>query len=132
MKNLFAASAYGGAGWSPRASSLRQEIGSVWATCGVATEWSPLKAVLLHSPGPELDQVTDPEQVQMLAPLEAQRARQQHLRGSHDPIPLPSSFFPPVKVLGTSFRHMTPQQAARPSAVGPCRRFLTETESWFI
>ena len=78
MKNLFAASAYGGAGWSPRASSLRQEIGSVWATCGVATEWSPLKAVLLHSPGPELDQVTDPEQVQMLAPLDAQRARQQH------------------------------------------------------
>jgi N-dimethylarginine dimethylaminohydrolase len=44
----------------------------------LATEWSTLKAVLLHSPGPELDQVTDPEQAQMLAPLDAHRARQQH------------------------------------------------------
>jgi N-dimethylarginine dimethylaminohydrolase len=44
----------------------------------VATEWSPLKAVLLHRPGPELDELADPDQAQMLAPLDAGRAREQH------------------------------------------------------
>jgi hypothetical protein len=32
--------AYGGAGWSPRARSLRQEIGSLWSACGVMNEWT--------------------------------------------------------------------------------------------
>jgi N-dimethylarginine dimethylaminohydrolase len=72
------AAAYGGAGWSPRATSLRQEIGTTWAACGLATEWSPLRAVLLHHPGEELDTVADPDQAQMLAPLDIARARWQH------------------------------------------------------
>jgi arginine deiminase len=74
------AAAYGGAGWSPRTASLRQEIGigRVWGACGIATEWSPLKAVLLHRPGAELEAVTDPDAAQMLAPLDADRARAQH------------------------------------------------------
>lgn len=76
--NTAAFAAYGGAGWSPRTASLRQEIGRLWAPCGIATEWSPLKAVLLHRPGPELEASADPDQVQMLAPLDAARARQQH------------------------------------------------------
>jgi N-dimethylarginine dimethylaminohydrolase len=46
--------------------------------CGVATEWSPLKAVLLHRPGAELEEVMDPDQVQMLAPLDMALAQQQH------------------------------------------------------
>jgi len=58
--------------------SLRQEIGQVWGACGVGTEWSPLKAVLLHRPGPELEDLADPDAAQMLAPLDADRARQQH------------------------------------------------------
>ena len=78
MTKPFDASAYGGAGWSPRATSLRQEIGTLWRACGIATEWSPLKAVLLHRPGEELDAVADPDAVQMLAPLDLDRAQRQH------------------------------------------------------
>ena len=78
MSNTITFAAYGGAGWSPRATSLRQEIGKLWKPCGIATEWSPLKAVLLHRPGAELEASADPDQVQMLAPIDAHRARQQH------------------------------------------------------
>lgn len=78
MTDVLETAAYGGAGWSPRTASLRQEIGGVWGTCGVATEWSPLKAVLLHRPGPELEDLADPNRAQMFASLDAVRARQQH------------------------------------------------------
>ncbi len=78
MTGRFSAAAYGGAGWSPRVASLRQEIGRVWGACGVATEWSPLKAVLLYRPGVELETIADPGEVQMLAPLDTGRARRQH------------------------------------------------------
>ena len=78
MKSHFGASAYGGPGWSPRTASLRQEIGKLWAPCGVASEWSQLEAVLLHRPGPELGQSSDPDRWQMLQPLDMARARDQH------------------------------------------------------
>ncbi len=78
MTSIFKAAAYGGEGWSPRTASLRQEIGGVWGACGVGLEWSLLKAVLLHRPGPELEEVADPDAAQMLAPLDADRARKQH------------------------------------------------------
>ncbi len=78
MINTTTFAAYGGAGWSPRATSLRQEIGQLWRPCGITTEWSPLKAVLLHRPGVELEALADPDKVQMLAPIDARRARQQH------------------------------------------------------
>jgi len=78
VPKLFTAAAYGGAGWSPRTTSLRQEIGQVWGACGVATEWSPLRAVLLHRPGVELEEMKHPDETQMLAPLDPDRARQQH------------------------------------------------------
>jgi arginine deiminase len=70
--------AYGGEGWSPRSLELRREIGEVWSSCGIETEWAPLKAVLLHRPGEELDGLPDPDAVQMLAPVDAARVRQQH------------------------------------------------------
>jgi arginine deiminase len=78
MTDTANAAAYGGAGWSPRTASLRQEIGGLWGACGIETEWSPLKAVLLHRPGPELETLADPDAVQMLAALDANRARAQH------------------------------------------------------
>ena len=78
MTDLFNASAYGGPGWSPRTVSLRGEIGTVWASCGVASESSPLKAVLLHRPGAELAQTKDPDTLQMLGSLDPDRAKQQH------------------------------------------------------
>ena len=78
MTDILTTAAYGGAGWSPRTASLRQEIGQVWGACGVATEWAPLKAVLLHRPGVELEELTDPDAAQMFAPLDAGRVRSQH------------------------------------------------------
>jgi len=78
MTDILTTAAYGGAGWSPRTASLRQEIGQVWGACGVATEWAPLKAVLLHRPGAELGELTDPDAAQMFAPLDAGRVRSQH------------------------------------------------------
>lgn len=54
------AAAYGGPGWSPRTDRLRDEIGSVWGNFSVESECSPLKAVLLHRPGPELADTRDP------------------------------------------------------------------------
>jgi N-dimethylarginine dimethylaminohydrolase len=78
MSDRFSAAAYGGEGWSPRVHSLRQEIGSVWGACGMSSEWSSLRAVLLHRPGPELEQVVDPDQAQMMAPLDLPRAQRQH------------------------------------------------------
>ncbi len=70
--------AYGGAGWSPRTTPLRDEIGALWGACGLATEWAPLKAVLLHRPGPEIGAAADPNAVQMLAALDVERAMAQH------------------------------------------------------
>jgi arginine deiminase len=78
MADILETAAYGGAGWSPRTASLRQEIGQIWGSCGVASEWSPLKAVLLHRPGQELEDLTDPDTAQMFAPLDADRVRRQH------------------------------------------------------
>jgi N-dimethylarginine dimethylaminohydrolase len=69
---------FGGDGWFPRQKPLRDEIGKIWAACGLTAEWTPLKAVLLHRPGSELKQSADPDAVQMLQPLNLDKARQQH------------------------------------------------------
>jgi N-dimethylarginine dimethylaminohydrolase len=74
----FDAAAYGGEGWSARTASLREELGRVWTACGISTEWSRLKAILLHRPGPELGASADPDSVQMLEPLDLERAQAQH------------------------------------------------------
>ncbi|MBN1583062.1 MAG: amidinotransferase [Anaerolineae bacterium] len=76
--DLFAAAAYGGPGWSPRSTSLRQEIGRLWGKCGVDSEWEPLKAVLLHRPGPELAAAASPDRVQMLGVLDLEQVQREH------------------------------------------------------
>lgn len=78
MTDVTEKAAFGGAGWSPRASSLREEIGRLWHACGVTNEWSVLKAVLLHRPGTEIEAVADPNTAQMLACMDAEAARVQH------------------------------------------------------
>ncbi len=75
----FHCSAYGGAGWSGRHEPLSAEIGSLWTACGVDSEWTRLRAVLLHRPGDELAaSADDPDAVQMLAPVDAGKARAEH------------------------------------------------------
>lgn len=75
--DLLSTSAYGGPGWCPRVTSFRQELGSIWGTCGVSDEWSVLQDVLLHRPGDEL-QVADPDQAQMMTSLSLDLAQRQH------------------------------------------------------
>ena len=77
MTDLHRAAAYGGPGWSPRTLALRDEIGGLWASCGVTTEWTPLRAVLLHRPGPELA-AGDPDAAQQLETIDADLAAAQH------------------------------------------------------
>ncbi len=72
------AAAFGGEGWSPRTQTLRQELGTLWGDWGVGLEWAPLQAVFLHRPGPEIDDLVDPNAVQMLAPLAVEWVRRQH------------------------------------------------------
>ena len=75
------ASAYGGQGWSQRIQDHRDELGTVWAPYGLDNEYAPLKAVLLHRPGAELRAAEDdPDRVQMLAPLDMAKARDEHDR----------------------------------------------------
>ena len=76
--DLFNAAAYGGTGWSPRKTHLRDELGNIWGHGGISTEWSRLKAVLLHRPGPELVSSTDPNAIQMLAKIDISLAQAQH------------------------------------------------------
>lgn len=70
--------AYGGDGWQPRTRTTREEMGSVWGHFGSNSEWAPLKSVLLHRPGDELDGNDDPDAVQYVAKVDAARARAQH------------------------------------------------------
>ncbi len=75
----FGAAAYGGAGWRSRELSHREEIGSLWADCGLDSEWAPLRAVLLHRPGPELTAAQDdPDAALLLDNLDLGRAQAEH------------------------------------------------------
>jgi N-dimethylarginine dimethylaminohydrolase len=76
--STFGTSAYGGDGWSPRTCRHEDEIGTLWAASGQDSEWRRLKAVMLHRPGQELEQSSDPKAVQMLETLDLERAQRQH------------------------------------------------------
>jgi len=70
--------AYGGEAWKPRTADMKSELGTIWRTCGIASEWGPLRDVLLHEPGEELAASQSPDEVQMLAPVNIDRASAQH------------------------------------------------------
>ncbi len=77
--DTFGSAAYGGEGWSQRSKPHDAEIGNLWAVCGIDSEWRTLETVLLHQPGGELAaSLDDPDSVQMLAPLDAARASDEH------------------------------------------------------
>jgi arginine deiminase len=71
------AAAYGGPGWSPRMRALRDEVGDLWAACGVDSEVAALEAVLLHRPGEELAGA-EPDAALLLAPVDVARAAAEH------------------------------------------------------
>ncbi|MGH2533788.1 MAG: dimethylarginine dimethylaminohydrolase family protein [Thermomicrobiales bacterium] len=70
--------AYGGAKWSERVASLREEMVKAWGDWGVSSECGTLRAVLLRRPGCELDAVEDFDAAQMRSDLIPDVARAQH------------------------------------------------------
>ena len=71
---------YGGPGFRPRAATQKEEIrqGSVWAPHAVDSEWTRLLDVVLYLPGPAIEEVSDPDDALLLAPLSHARLREQH------------------------------------------------------
>ena len=59
---------FGGPGWSPRELSHAAEVaaGDLWGPCGVRSEWAPLRAVALATPGDRLGDVADPDSLLLL------------------------------------------------------------------
>ncbi len=78
-KSTFGTAAYGGEGWSPRVRDHCEEIGDIWAPCGIDSEWRRLRSVLLHRPGRELEaSAEDANAVQMLDVIDVPRAQAEH------------------------------------------------------
>lgn len=71
------AAAYGGPGWRPRARSHAEELGDLWAACGLDSEWRPLRKVLLSAPGAALA-VADADASLYLARPDPARAAGEH------------------------------------------------------
>jgi len=78
VEDLSKKAAYGGSNWVGRNSSLKQDIGKLWADCGICNEYSELEAVLLHTPGDELLSVSDPELFHMLETVDLKKAQTEH------------------------------------------------------
>lgn len=71
-------SAHGGDGWAPRVGTMADDLGTLWADCGVTRECDTLRAVLMHRPGPEIDDVPDYRASLWLGQIDPERARAQH------------------------------------------------------
>ena len=77
--STFGSAAYGGDNWSPRLATHREELGGLWADCGIDSEWGLLKSVLVHCPGEELNAAQDDhDAIQMLDAVDLGRAREEH------------------------------------------------------
>ncbi len=142
LRSTVGASAYGGPGWSGRTRPHSAEIGDIWADCGVGDEWSTLRAVLLHRPGPELVSANDPDAVQMLAPIDLGKAQAEHDaiaqayrdQGVAIHLVAPDGPPPPNQMFVADLMFMTPEGAVlgrpastvragwRPSAFRSCAR----------
>ena len=70
-------STFGGPGFRPRAGSHRDDLGGHWSACGVSNDGAPLRAVLLHQPGTELQYAAPPDAWLMLARPDLDAIRRQ-------------------------------------------------------
>jgi arginine deiminase len=119
-------SAFGGEGFKQRTKSLREEIGTLWAPCGINTEYMRLKTVLLHRPGSELDSLVNADSVQMLDLPEQGEAAKQHeaiektykKQGVNVRLLKPQETPPPNIMFQADLIFMTPEGAvlARPAS----------------
>jgi arginine deiminase len=117
---------FGGEGWSQRNQTMRQELSALWGDWGVGLEWSRLRAVLLHRPGPEIEGLAEPDKVQMLAPLDVDLFRRQYEgmvtayeeAGVEVHFVAPDGPVPPNNIFCADLFFMTPEGAilARPAS----------------
>lgn len=78
---LLKLSAYHGTGWSTRTTDLGAELGKengIWSALRVDSEYKPLKAVLLYCPGEEVNDVQQPDAVQHIAHIDAQKIAREY------------------------------------------------------
>jgi len=73
----FGIATYCGDGWSPRLAPHSAEIGTLWADCGIDSEWRRLTAVALRRPGPEIA-VADVNASQFLGARDLAQAQAEH------------------------------------------------------
>jgi N-dimethylarginine dimethylaminohydrolase len=111
------AAAYGGPGWIGRETCLREELGGIWAACGIDSEWARLRAVLLHRPGPEVAASAEPDAALMLAPLDLGRAQAQHDQMSQA-----------YRDQGVEIHDIAPDQPARPNQMFAADLFFMTPE----
>jgi len=79
LADSFGTAAYGGEGWSPRIRTHGQELGDLWADCGIDSEWRLLKSVLVHRPGSEMEVPEDQiNELQFAEALDLGKARAEH------------------------------------------------------
>ncbi|MEM6354506.1 MAG: arginine deiminase family protein [Pseudomonadota bacterium] len=126
LADSFGTAAYGGAGWQPRVASHRAELGTHWAAAGIASEWAPLRTVLLSPPGPALGQASaSPDAHQLLAPVDLALAVEEHagLAALYRAegvavIEVPGSTTHPNQMFAADLFAMTPEGAilARPAS----------------
>ncbi len=79
LADSFGTAAYGGQGWSPRIKTHGQELGVLWADCGIDSEWRQLKTILVHRPGQEMVIPADKvNELQFAESLDLEKARAEH------------------------------------------------------
>lgn len=71
-------SAHGGDGWVERKTYHIDDIGTVWANCGVRSETDELRHVLLRRPGNEICNIDNPANILWTSTMDYDRAIYQH------------------------------------------------------
>lgn len=97
-------SAHGGDDWEARHGTTADEIGSLWADCGVDSECGVLRRVLMHRPGPEIEGVAAPAPMLWNALLDPARARAQH-----------DALTATYRRFGVTVEHLDPGELAAPN-----------------
>ncbi|TET36993.1 MAG: amidinotransferase [Planctomycetota bacterium] len=68
----------GGKGWRAREAAFKEEMKEIWGGWGVSSEFGRLRDVLLHRPGPEIENITDPNGVLWAEVMDPGKARAEH------------------------------------------------------
>ncbi len=64
--------------WFPSEKTFSENLSENWGPWGVDSECGKLRAVLMHRPGPEIDNLGDPRVYRFKAAMDPETARRQH------------------------------------------------------